>query len=315
MSVLVTGGCGFLGLYVLKKLSDEGYDVVAYDVTTVQPDVFKRFYKADLSRVRFVRGDLLEVPRLVEVIRRFGVKHVVHLATLLTRESEDNPPKAFKVNVEGTLNLLEISRVMDVEKFVYASSEAVYGVTDEKPVHEDHPKRPNSVYGITKLTSEFTGLKYGELFGLDFTALRFPMIYGPGIYAGGTRLINYIIESAVKGETAVISFTDGMKAEPLHVVDAANSVYLALKAKRPASKVYNIGVGRIYTLREIFETVKSLYPKASVVFGDTPGYLIYPVQGPMVIERARAELNFTPKYDLMSGVENYAEVMSRGSVE
>lgn len=315
MSVLVTGGCGFLGLHVLKKLSDEGYDVVAYDVTAVQPDVFRRFYKADLSRVRFVKGDLLDVSRVLEVVRRLGVKHIVHLATLLTRDSEDNPPKAFKVNVEGTLNLLEIARVMNVEKFVYASSEAVYGVTDEKPVHEDHPKRPNSVYGITKLTSEFMGLKYSELFGLDFIALRFPMIYGPGIYAGGTRLINYIIESAVKGETAAVPFTDNMKVEPLHVFDAANSVYLALKAVRPVSKAYNIGTGRIYTLREIFETVKSLYPRASVTFGDAPGYLIYPIQGPMVIEKARAELNFMPKYDLVSGVKNYAEVMSRGSVE
>ncbi|MEM3948807.1 MAG: NAD(P)-dependent oxidoreductase [Zestosphaera sp.] len=315
MSVLVTGGCGFLGLHVLKRLSDEGYDVIAYDVATVQPDVLRRFYKADLNKIRFVRGDLLDVPRVLETVRKLDVKHMVHLATMLTKDSEDNPPKAFKVNVEGTLNLLEISRVMDVEKLVYASSEAVYGVTGEAPVHEDHPKRPNSVYGITKLTSEFMGLKYSELYGLDFIALRFPMIYGPGIYGGGTRLINYIIESAVKGEAATIPFTESMRVEPLHVADAANSVYLALKARRPAGKVYNIGIGRICTLREVLETIKSLYPNTSVSFGDMPGHLIYPVQGPLVIERARTELNFTPRYDLISGVKNYVEVTSRGSVE
>lgn len=315
MSVLVTGGCGYLGLHVLKRLLEEGWSVVSYDLNIVSEDLLKQFYGIDTKKVKLVRGDVLETTKILETVRRYGITHIVHLATLLTRESEENPPRAYRVNVEGTINLLEVSRVMDLEKFIFASSEAIYGITGDEPIREDHPKNPISIYGITKLTAEYIGLKYHEIYKFDFIALRYPMIYGPGAFAGGARLINYMIEGAVKGVRVVIPFSSRMRVEPLYVYDAAMAVHSALKSKKMLGGAYNIGIGRIYSLEEILEVLRELYPKVDISFGEASGYFIYPVQGPLNIERAQSELGFRPAYDLVSGIKSYALALSKGRIE
>lgn len=314
MSVLITGGCGYLGLHVLKRLSEEGWSVVSYDVGHVDASLLESFYRLDTRKVRFVRGDVLDVFKVAETVKKYGVEYVVHLATLLTRESEENPFRAYKVNVEGTLNLLEVSRLSGVRKFVFASSEAVYGITGDEPVHEDYPKNPITVYGATKLAAEYLGIKYSDLYGVGFVALRYPMLYGPGAYAGGTRPINHMIESAVKNAPATVPFVEHMKVEPLYVDDAVKAVCLTLKAGKTPSRVYNIGVGRIYTLREVLETIRSMYPGAEVSFGDQSGIFVYPVQGPLCIKRAREELGYTPDYDLASGIRRYAQILAKGHI-
>lgn len=315
MSVLVTGGCGYLGLHVLKRLSEEGWSVVGYDLNIVGENLLKQFYRVDTTKVKLVRGDVLEITKILETVRRYGITHIVHLATLLTRESEENPPRAFKVNVESTINLLEISRLVDIEKFVFASSEAIYGITGDELIREDRPKNPISIYGITKLTAEYVGFRYRENHGIDFIALRYPMIYGPGAYAGGARLINYIVEGAIKGVPVTIQFSGRMRVEPLYVYDAATAVHLALRSENTVSGAYNIGVGRIYSLAEIVDVLRELYPNVNVSFGETPGYFIYPVQGPLSIERARSELGFRPVYDLATGIKHYAQTLFKGYLE
>lgn len=309
MNVLVTGGCGFIGLHVIKKLVDEGYEPIAYDITIPQAELIKDFYGLKVDKVKFIKGDITEVLKVLEVIKKYDIKNVVHMATLLTVASEENPYKAFKVNVDATVNLLEISRITDVERFVFISSEAVYGITDEEPIDEDYPKRPISMYGITKLASELIALKYAELYGLETVVLRYPMVYGPGLAVGGTRTINDIIESAVKTKFVKVDFKSDCRVEPLYVKDAANSVYLALKAERPQSKVYNIGVGTMYTLKEIFEAVKRFAPEAQAVFGDKSLTLAYPARGPLKIERAYRELGYIPQYDLINGVKDYVTML------
>lgn len=309
MNVLVTGGCGFIGLHVIKKLVDEGYEPIAYDITIPQAELIKDFYGLKVDKVKFIKGDITEVLKVLEAIKKYDIKNVVHMATLLTVASEENPYKAFKVNVDATVNLLEISRITDVERFVFISSEAVYGITDEEPIDEDYPKRPISMYGITKLASELIALKYAELYGLKTVVLRYPMVYGPGLAVGGTRTINDIIESAVKTKFVKVDFKSDSRVEPLYVKDAANSVYLALKAERPQSKVYNIGVGTMYTLKEIFEVVKRFAPEAQAVFGDKSLTLAYPARGPLKIERAYKELGYIPQYDLINGVKDYITML------
>ncbi|MEM2025605.1 MAG: NAD(P)-dependent oxidoreductase [Desulfurococcaceae archaeon] len=299
LSVLVTGGCGFLGVHVLKRLSEEGYSVVSYDINDAQPR------PRGPGRVSFVKGDVADLHRLLEAAKKFKVERAVHLAALLTAESEENPPRAFKVNVDGTINVLEAARLMDFEGVVYASSQAVYGVTGGEPVREDHPKNPVSVYGATKLASELAGFKYAELYSLGFAALRFPMIYGPGPRGRGARLINMIVEPAARGERAVVPFSGDMKVEPLHVADAAESVLSALKVR--VTGAYNIGTGEVHTLRGVLNILKELRPEADAIFKANPGRLVYPVQGPLSIEKARAELSFAPRHNLRSGLRSYLE--------
>ncbi len=215
------------------------------------------------------------------------------------------------MNVEGTLNVLEAARLMDIDKVVFTSSEAVYGVTKEVLIDEDYPKKPISIYGVTKLTAEYIGLKYSDLYGLDFIALRYPMLYGYGISLTGTRPINYIIESAVMGKPAVLRFSGHMKVEPLYLKDAVQAVELALKTKKPPAKIYNIGIGKIYSLHEICDIVKKYIVNAQCSFGEDPGVLIYPARGPLSIKRAREELGYEPKYDPPKGIIETIEEYGR----
>jgi nucleoside-diphosphate-sugar epimerase len=307
MSTLITGGCGYLGLALMEKLSRKEFNVLAYDLSIPRLSDLRNYYDLDFTRIKFIKGDILEFHRLLEVVKRFNVKNIVHTATVLTLESEENPPRAFRINVEGTLNVLEAARLMDVEKVVFTSSEAVYGVTENVLIDEDYPKKPISIYGVTKLASEYLGLKYSELYGLDFIALRIPMMYGFGLSYTGTRPINYIIESAIKGEPAVLKFSGEMKVEPLHVLDAVQAVESSLKTRKPRSKVYNIGISKMYGLREICDIVKEHLPSTQCVFGDDPGTMIYPARGPLSIRRAREELGYQPIYLPENGIPETIE--------
>jgi len=309
MNVLITGGSGFIGLHTVKVLLDEGFNVVVYDLAIPPLDEIKELYDIDVNRVRIVRGDVVDVIRLLETMKRYNIKYVVHMATLLTRESEENPHRAFKVNVESTVNLLELARITDISRIVYISSEAVYGVTEEKPLEEDYPKKPISMYGITKLASELIALKYSEIYGLDVAVLRFPMVYGPGLYTGGARLINYMVEEAVNKGIVRIEYSGESKVEPLYVKDAAYAISLAIKVKELKSKVYNIGIGRMYTLKEIFEVIREFVPNAQAFFGNKPLTFIYPAQGPFKMDRSKLELGYSPRYSLKAGIEEYIKAL------
>lgn len=313
MTTLIIGGSGYIGLHTIKKFVDEGEDVVVYDIAMPQLDKVRAFYGLNLDKVKFVKGDVTNFIKLMETCVKYNVDHIVYLAAYLTVASEENPYQAFKVNVEGVVNTLEIARITDVKKFVFTSSEAVYGITEENvPVDEDHPKKPISMYGVLKLSSELIALKYSDIYGLNVAILRFPMVYGAGLAVGGTRPINVMVEDAVRHKLVKVNFKEDSKVEPLHVVDAAHSIYLAVKVKNLRSRVYNIGVGKMYTLREIFNVIKEFVPDAQAVFGSDDMTFIYPVQGPLKIERAREELGYNPQYDLKKGIENYVFLIKKG---
>ena len=303
MNVMITGGTGFIGLHTTKKLIEEGYNVIAYDK---KPRIYVLKNFVDVNKVKIVMGDVLDFDKMLSVAKEFNVEYIIHMAALLTKASEDDPHQAVKVNVEGTINVLEVAKTLGIKKVIFTSSQAVYGVTEEKIIDEDYPKNPITIYGVTKLTSELIGLNYYRKYGLDFIALRFPMLYGPGA-PEDTRRINQIVEGALKKQVIEIPVSSDNKYEPLYINDGVNAIYLSLKAENLKHRVFNIGSGEMYSLKEIFETVKKFIPEAQVRFGTGPD-LAYCTRGPLNIERARKELNFHPQYSLEKGIKHYLEV-------
>ena len=293
MSVVVTGGAGFIGSNLVKSLCSEGYEVVVLDNFSYGGR------RVEGSKIRVVKGDIRDEGVVTTALR--DVDYVIHLAAIVgVTEAREDPLGAFDVNVKGTLRLLEASRRLGVEKFVYASSVAVYGEPLYLPIDEAHPLNPKNVYGATKLAGEALVSAYGEEYGIPTVALRYFNVYGPnmrsGPYAG---VISRFMESGLRGEPLTI-FGDGSQTRDfVYVEDVVRATLRALG--EGIRGVYNVGTGRSVTILELAELVmKVVGRKLKVIYGPPrPGDIKHSRAD---ISKAIRELGWRPEIPLEEGL-------------
>jgi len=208
------------------------------------------------------------------------------------------------------VNILEAARLMEVSQVTYASSTAVYGNTDEgEVVDEEHPQKPVTLYGVSKLLGELYGLVYCQDYGVGFNALRFPIVYGPGQSRRGFDSIKEVVEKPVQGLPARVPVGGDQTYDTVYVRDVADALISAcLAAQKTEHKLFNIGLGAAHSLREVAEIVGNIIPGSTFELG--PGLdIAEPVRGPVSIERARAELGYEPKFNLNRGVRDYIQAL------
>jgi UDP-glucose 4-epimerase len=321
MSVLVTGGFGAIGSFVTRALVNMGIEPVVYDM-------YEDFalIKDIKGKVIFVQGDILDFSQLVNTVKSYGIKRIIHTVALLSRA---DPARAVRVNTQGTLNVLETAKECKTERVVYLSSKAVYNEpTGEyshptyKPLDEDYPKeKPMGVYGVTKFFGEQLGLQYNKLFGLDFVALRFGLTYGPGriLKNPNSPMIVpcKIVENAMLGRPTIIPRGGDQKDDMIYNEDTAHGVVLACFAKSLDHHQFNIGTGVGSSLFDVARAARMLYPDAKIEIGPgiDPfgiGFNVYSVYD---ISRAKNEIGFTPRYDVEKGIRDYVETMKRLGIE
>jgi UDP-glucose 4-epimerase len=304
MRVLVTGGTGFIGGNVLRELLRQGHEAVAFDIITDVDAV------ADIAnKVTIVKGDVQEITVLIDTIKRHGITHIVHTASLLTSASQSRPWAALSINVNGTVNVLEAARIMDTAQVVYMSSTAVYGYTKEgEVINEEYEQKPVTIYGATKLFCEHYGVNYNKIYGLGFTALRFPIVYGPGQSYRGLSSFKEVIEKPVMGMPAKVTHGGDQKYDGVYVKDVASAIVAASAKSKTEHRAFNIGTGVMFTLGELAEMVRRVIPDAKIEIG--PGFdVAEPVKGPLDITRAKKELGYVPKFDLETGVNDYIQTL------
>ncbi len=242
LKVIVTGGSGFVGTWVVKELLKRGHYVKVIDVQEPKVDV------------EYVKMDVRNLDGLRKEVR--GYDAIIHLAAVVSLdEATKNPLETEEVNVRGTLNVLIAAKEVNA-KVVYASSAAVYGDPKKLPVDEDHPTFPKSVYGATKLGGEALVLSFIENFGLETVALRYFNLYGPymrgGPYAG---VIYKFLSNAIEGRPLII-YGDGKQTRDfVYAEDAARATLVALERGKG---VYNVGTGKEITILELAELVKKV---------------------------------------------------------
>ena len=157
----------------------------------------------DLGKMKFIQGDVRNAVDLFRVIKEEGIDRVIHAGAVLTLGAQKDPLLASQVNIGGTLHVLEAARIMKVKRVVFCSSVTAYGTIEQPKQPEEYPKNPVTIYGVTKLTCEHFGLQYAKEFGVDFVALRFPMIYGwRASPMKGVAIYQEIIERSWRGESA-----------------------------------------------------------------------------------------------------------------
>lgn len=297
MKVFVTGGAGFLGRNVVRRL--KGNSVRVFDLADLMewPD-------STAEEVDFVRGDVLDYKSIEESCRGFDA--VIHLAARTgVIESMEAPEKTGKVNVEGTVNILRSCAQNKIKKMILASSAAVYGKSGRMPVSEDAPTEPLSPYGRSKLEAERQVAAFSERFGICGVSLRIFNVYGRGQKRQRAGVIPRFVEEIAGGRQVVI-YGDGMQTRDFVAVDDVAAAFeLALGAAKSAT--YNIASGRATSINELVQMLAGISGRevTPTYRSGNDGEVKYSAAD---ISLARSELGFEPKTLLEEGLEELASV-------
>ncbi len=290
MRVLVTGGSGFIGSHVADRLCQQGVTVRVFDL--VAPT-----FRDDLE---FHQGNILDLDGLCEGMT--GVDSVVHLAAVAdVKDVFQEPLYAEEVNVRGTVNVLEAMRRSKVRHIVYGSTVWAYSDCDEAEVDEDTPiHAPSHLYTVTKVASEFYCRAYSQLYGTEYTVLRFGIPYGPRSRDGA--VVPIFVEKALSGKPLTIAGDGSQFRKFVYVEDLAEGVALALKPVA-RNRMYNLDGEEKVTIRQIAEVIKAIIGDVSIEYvesrpGDFSGIEVSS-------SRAREELGWEPRVDFEEGIRRY----------
>ncbi|MXR40367.1 NAD-dependent epimerase/dehydratase family protein [Halobaculum sp. WSA2] len=295
-TVLVTGGAGFVGSHIARALVRDNEVRVLDDLSTGQP-------RNVPDGATLYEGDLLDESVLREAID--GVDIVFHQAGLVSvPKSVERPAESNRVNVAGTLAVLDAARAVDA-RVVLASSVAIYGDPEVVPIDESHPTRPTSPYATDKLAIDHYARVYHELYGLETVALRYFNVYGPGQSAGNyAGVVSTFLEQARSGQALTVDGDGSQTRDFVHVADVVRA-NLAAATTAHVGEAFNIGTGDSVTIRELAELITD-------VAGTTAG-IVHTDPRVGDVERSRADiskarrlLDFEPSVELTTGLGELA---------
>ena len=319
MSVLVTGGTGFVGIHVTARLVESGESVVALSAEGELDGVSREFLGAARDGVACVKADVLDLDTLLAVMERHGVDRIVHGAavTAIGDLEPEGARQAALVNVGGTATVLEAARLAGVKRFVHLSSASVYGATDPRlPLDEEAPLKPNGIYGITKRAGEEIVRRYFELFGMDGAILRLSAPYGPLERPNPLRTVMSPVfhwcRAALNGDE--VELTDDLERDLTYVSDAARCVVLAFHGPTPHHRVYNASCGENLRFSDILAALARVRPGFRFRLrggGALSPFFRNSLRGPLSMKRAKKELGFAPRYGVESGLSRYLEWLER----
>ncbi|MBL5980793.1 UDP-galactose-4-epimerase [Petrotoga sp. 8T1HF07.NaAc.6.1] len=269
--ILVTGGAGYIGSHLVKRLQDQNKEVVVFDN-------FEKGHKWAVKDVQVVEGDLRNEKDIDYVFENYKIDEVYHFAAFsLVGESMKEPYKYFKNNICGTLNLLNSMQKHKSRYIVFSSTAAVYGEPEKVPITEDQPKNPTNIYGQSKLMIEDILNWYSKLDIIRYVALRY--FNAAGAYYDGsigeahepeTHLIPLVLETALGKRDKLYVYgndyptKDGTPVRDyIHVMDLIEAHILAMKwmKENEKSDVFNLGNGQGFTVLEVIKTAEKVTSK------------------------------------------------------
>ena len=308
MQVLVTGGGGFLGAAVCHALVDRGDTAIAFD-THFSPGSLP-----ESDRHIRVVGDITDMAALAQVVRAHKPQAVIHCAAIVgVLSSVGSPLNIVRINVEGSINVFEAMRLGDIKRCIHISSEEAYGEFRADKIDETHPLEPVLPYGICKAAVEQLGRTYRDLHGLEVINLRTSWVYGPGLPRD--RIPRNMVLAALEGRALHIPSGAQTAIDHTYVDDWVTAVLAALDHAQHRYDVYNVSSAQASTVSELAQIVSALIPGSELSVG--PGRYRHGNQidlvskGALDISRAQAELGWTPRYDIRSGLAAYIEALRK----
>lgn len=314
MNFLVTGGAGFIGSHVCERLLHSGHHVWAFDdLNDFYSPKLKQQNIRELQSLakpfEFVRGDITDRPALDEVFGSVKFDQVIHLAARAgVRPSLDNPALYQRVNIEGTANLLEAARRVNVRKLTIASSSSVYGVNSKVPFAESDPvNHPISPYASSKLACEALGHVYHHLYGMDIAMLRFFTVYGP---RQRPDLAIHKFAKLISAGKPIPVFGDGSTARDYTFVSDTVDGVMACTDKEFGYEIFNLGESETVTLKRLIELLEKALERKAVIDrqpaqpGDVP--ITY-----ADVAKARTRLGYNPYIKIEQGITVFIDWFRR----
>ena len=323
-NVLVTGGAGYIGSHTCKALSRAGFTPVTYDNLVYGHEWAVKWGALET-------GDILDTSRLSHVIATYNPVAVIHFAAFAyVGESVENPAKYYRNNVVGTLSLLEAMNNNGVDKIVFSSTCATYGIPEKVPIAEDTPQRPINPYGRSKLMIEQILADYGDAYGLKSVSLRYFNAAGadPEGELGEnhdpeTHLIPLVLDTAAGRRPNITVYGDDYDTpdgtcirDYIHVSDLAEAHVCAMigLGERKLERAYNLGTGSGYSVMEVIDAGRRLTNRNFMVLkgarrpGD-PASLVADTS------RANRDLGWLPKYTKIDDMIETAWAWSNNGVK
>ncbi|MCS7146303.1 MAG: NAD(P)-dependent oxidoreductase [Nitrososphaerota archaeon] len=316
MPILVTGACGFIGSWTVRRLLELGEKVVLTDVSS---DLSRlRFVVDGAEKLPFVKGDVVEEGFIDMVVERFDVDAIIHLAAFQIPQCRADPVGGALVNVIGTLRVFEAAkRHRDrVRRVVYASSAAVFGPPElygPGPVSVNVPLRPTTHYGAYKVCNELTANAYWHESGIPSIGLRPQVVYGFGRDVGVTSDASRAVKAAVAQRPYKIRF--GGMIDMQYVEDVAHLFAVAATRELEGARVYNVrgDVIRVEELVQIVEEVTGV--RGLLTFEDRP----LPIPADLDDSETMHDLGPLKKTSVREGIGRTAEffrrLMERGELD
>jgi UDP-glucose 4-epimerase len=250
-----------------------------------------------------VQGELFDIPRLTETLRRHSVERIIHTAGQShPGVSIELPWTTFKANAEGTLAVYEAARATGVRRIVNFSSECAVGNLDpDTPVDETVTPRPTTPYGVTKVSGELFGAVYNSLYGMEVVSLRVTEVYGPGLWM--PSLLGDMIRAGLHGKPFRLEAGGDHPFQFVYVADVANAARLAATTDALTQPVYNISGGDRITVAETARLLAGRLPGSEYDIG--PGFLpAWDRQGRYDLTASTRDLGYTPAWSLDRGLDS-----------
>ena len=307
MKILITGGAGFIGSHLCEKFVEAGHNVLCLD----------NFMNGELSNVRsllgkrnfkLINGDVRNLDQLEKVVSQ-GAETIIHLAAQIhVDRSIIEPRLTYETNVFGTLNVLELARMHDIDKVIHASTSEVYGSAQYVPMDEKHPLNAPHPYGASKIAADRMCRAYIETYGLNVCIMRPFNTYGPAQKDSGYGGVISIFVRRLLHDNPPIVYGDGAQTRDyMYVKDLVNAYELILQYEKPLREEINFGTGKEIKIIDLAKTLIRICDKRKIKpvhVSPRPGEV-----GRLVADttKARKLLGWAPKYTLEKGLTEFID--------
>lgn len=313
---LVTGAFGCLGASVVATLIKEGTPTTVFDIANNPHRMRLLMNEEEIGRVNFVQGDITQLEAVERVVQENSITHIIHLAALQVPFCKAKPSLGAAVNVVGTVNVFEAAKQAGLKQVVYASSVAVYGISEEypdAPLAHDAPHNPRTLYGVYKHANEGSARISYQDDGISSIGLRPYIVYGPGREQGMTSGPTKAMLAAVLGQPYHIGF--GGRSTYQYVEDAAQTFIRAARTPFEGAEVFNMP-GAVVSVRQIVDMIELLEPKArgKITFDDKPLPFPIEIDGTPLLN-ALGDLPQTPFTEgVMKTIATFRRAVAKGLV-
>lgn len=310
LTILVTGGAGFIGSHLVDKLLSLGHKVKVLDNLANG----KEANISDASKnpnFNFIKGDILH-PETCELATK-DIDIVYHLACLGVRHSIHSPFENHRVNAEGSLNMLEAAKKNNVKRFFYISTSEIYGDIKVFPIDEAGIPMPKTVYGASKLAGENYAYSYFTCYGMDTTILRIFNNYGPRAHYEGDagEIIPRSIVNLIYGNSPVIFGDGSVSRDFFYVKDTASALSQLLDINNITGEIINIGTGEEITMKHLLEKIVELMKSDIKILhledrpADVPRLWVNPAK---FIATTHFKSNYSFEQGLLETIDFYKEI-------